>query len=435
MPARLPRSPHPARRSRLVSQSPDVTRHMSLMDFGAGFAAFPDVAGPRSALAGDPYPEGDVTRSLALLQPGWGGALGTWASDGCGREEYITGFGASSYADAGLPRLGGPHPKDEGRRRGGPAAHSATASGLGGDPPSFRPEHQPPALPADPLFRLEATTVWVRTTTPAHRVANAVLDAMRERAVIVSTKVRHGKFAVKAELLVDGLACCVKVRIYDTGHGDLELSATHRSATPPPRRLAVEAQRRGGDAVAFAGVFSAVSRRLAVHFGAAAAEAPRPTAEPPDLGAEGLGAIGGLARHGRGPRLEALAALARAGPPAAALIVELLEAAAEDADEAALLLAAVAARRLPGALLAAQGGLAALLGALRRAPPAARLDLSLAFAEAAEAAGAEAPALAAELQELALRCRGWELAARANLLRACHALEAPLATAGPCMYS
>lgn len=102
----------------------------------------------------------------------------------------------------------------------------------------------PPALPLDPDFRLECTTVIIENSSP-EQVGNGLLTLLMQRAEATITKVSRNKFSVKAYVHVDGLSCDVKVRVYSQEVG-----------------LAVEFQRRSGDVLALRGLFRLASEHL-----------------------------------------------------------------------------------------------------------------------------------------------------------------------------
>jgi len=102
----------------------------------------------------------------------------------------------------------------------------------------------PPALPVDPYFRLEGTTVIVENLSP-EQIGNGLLNLLRHEAAASITKMSRIKFTVKAFVHVDGLSCDVKVRVYRQQLG-----------------FAVEFQRRSGDTLAFQGLFRLASEHL-----------------------------------------------------------------------------------------------------------------------------------------------------------------------------
>jgi len=105
----------------------------------------------------------------------------------------------------------------------------------------------PPALPVDPDFRLECTTVIIEKFSP-EQIGNGLLRFLRQEAAASITKVSRIKFSVKAYVHVKGLSCDIKVRLYRQECG-----------------FAVEFQRRSGDALAFQSLFRLASGHLNVH--------------------------------------------------------------------------------------------------------------------------------------------------------------------------
>jgi len=245
-----------------------------------------------TALAGDPYPEGEVTRGVCLAHDVPDAPLpfgaGAWAGCGYGHEGLFTDLHCDldPYADAPLgPGSMAPLKRAGNSLKGdGPVGFGESLPGRAGSEP--RPEgftilDLPPQLPAEP-FRLEPTTIRVCSDEP-HSVGNFVLDFFCDRADVSSMKVKHHKYSFKAELL--GMSTC-KVRVYalDTG---AEIAGAAEGAAAPRPALAVEAQRRKGDPVAFQRLY----RDLAAHLrgaglvldGGAPSEPEAPP--PPELGA------------------------------------------------------------------------------------------------------------------------------------------------------
>jgi len=107
----------------------------------------------------------------------------------------------------------------------------------------------PPSLPQHPFFQLCLTAFFVRLASPAD-LGNALLSFLREELGAETVKVRGAKFTAKTEVHCDEGVCTVKLRVYDLGDG----------------RLAVEVQRRHGDAVAFASVFQRLKEYLDQRF-------------------------------------------------------------------------------------------------------------------------------------------------------------------------
>jgi hypothetical protein len=112
----------------------------------------------------------------------------------------------------------------------------------------------PPALPVDPDFRLEGTTVTVENSSP-EQIGNGLLSLLRQKAAASITKVSRIKFSVKAYVHLDGLSCDVKVRVYRLESG-----------------FAVEFQRRSGDALAFHRLYRLASDNLNFYSCAASPE-------------------------------------------------------------------------------------------------------------------------------------------------------------------
>lgn len=113
-----------------------------------------------------------------------------------------------------------------------------------GEQPQFFFGDVPPALPIDPAFRLEVTTVIIENSSP-EQLGNGLLNLLRQEAAASIAKVSRIKFSVKAYVHVEGLSCDVKVRVYRQEFG-----------------FAVEFQRRSGDALAFRSLFRLASEHL-----------------------------------------------------------------------------------------------------------------------------------------------------------------------------
>lgn len=105
----------------------------------------------------------------------------------------------------------------------------------------------PPALSEEVKTYLEATTLQLSNCLPA-TVGNDLLTFLRERVNAQVEKVNLKKFTIRAEVLVEGFACNVKVKIYQ-----------HEQTT------FVEFQRRSGDAVAFLKFYHKASGYLQGH--------------------------------------------------------------------------------------------------------------------------------------------------------------------------
>jgi hypothetical protein len=112
----------------------------------------------------------------------------------------------------------------------------------------------PPAMPVDPDFRCEGTTVIIENSSP-EQIGNGLLNLLRQEAAASITKVSRKKFSVKAYVHVDGFSCDVKIRVYRQDFG-----------------FAVEFQRRSGDALAFQRLFRLASERLNSYSHAASLE-------------------------------------------------------------------------------------------------------------------------------------------------------------------
>jgi len=209
--------------------------------------------------------------------------------DGCGQEQSFTGFGEDScagmhspFGDAGCV---GP-PMEHLMKFSAVAGPAGACSCEGARHSGFTREHEAPPLPLDPLFTLEITTVRV-CAVDAYLLGEMLVDFLHTAATVLSLKVKHIKYSIKADVLHDGQPCCVKLRVFAQ-----PASAAERStgvAGGPPTELAVEAQRRAGDAVAFMGLFRKLAEHLAVRCGPAAAEGDHQKGTPASAGPPGIG--------------------------------------------------------------------------------------------------------------------------------------------------
>lgn len=107
----------------------------------------------------------------------------------------------------------------------------------------------PPPVPTDPLFRFQATTLFLSAAKPFH-LGNQLLDFFSRGCDLVATvtKVNQKKFAIKVDVFWGNIMCSLKVRIYEDS---------------PRQSSAVEFQRRGGDAAAFLDTYEQASEYLA----------------------------------------------------------------------------------------------------------------------------------------------------------------------------
>eukprot|EP00973_Karenia_brevis_P072801 10110035-Karenia_brevis.AAC.3 len=98
----------------------------------------------------------------------------------------------------------------------------------------FQDGDVPPDLPTDCFFDLAATTGYVISNTP-HEIGDRMVKFLREAVDSTIVKVNRCKFAIKANVSVEGLTFTMKIRIYKL-----------RAAG-----FAVEFQRRSGDTIGF----------------------------------------------------------------------------------------------------------------------------------------------------------------------------------------
>jgi len=109
---------------------------------------------------------------------------------------------------------------------------------------SFLPQDTPPLLQQDGYFQISATTLVAVVDQP-YRLGNDLLSFLQTQAA-APVKVRRGKFTIKATLIYDVAHVVVKFRL----------------VTLPSGAVAVQVQRRAGDAFAFADILQQVSQYL-----------------------------------------------------------------------------------------------------------------------------------------------------------------------------
>jgi len=118
------------------------------------------------------------------------------------------------------------------------------------------------ALPVDPAFRLESSSIYFGEALTLEQLADATLEFLRTQPVEVM-KLKPSKASIKAQVFAEGLSCIFKVRIYSA------------------RGLVMEFQHRRGNTCAFASVFEAAVAFFAERCGAcAAADWARRSAPP-----------------------------------------------------------------------------------------------------------------------------------------------------------
>jgi len=278
----------------------------------------------------------------------------------------------------------------------------------------FQAQHVPPSPPSSEHFFFVPTTLFLKDCCP-QEIGNSLLEFFRSQVVASITKVTTAKYAVKAEVFVDGSSCMMKVRVYTQGD-----------------RYAVELQRRGGDAFILQSTYQLLSDHLGVrlgsHTGSISGVTPKsekplalPVPAEPDSAEEvaerslevlspllAMAAIAGL----QAEAASALAKMANGGRTAAAPLLE-------SPDQVALALTHLlasgqidvvypAARCLSGlAAFGEAGPLLAHEGLLKAAA-------SQAVAELAVAQGLVGTALARAVIDSVQCCAGWITSATAT---------------------
>jgi len=101
----------------------------------------------------------------------------------------------------------------------------------------FRDGAYPPDMPSDPLFTLGACTFDV--ASPVFAAGNYLLDFLDLGMTSSISKVNHRKFAIKAQVFLQGMACSLKIRAYRRTQ----------------KVCSIEFQRRGGDSLTFNSVY------------------------------------------------------------------------------------------------------------------------------------------------------------------------------------
>lgn len=189
------------------------------------------------ALFGDPYREAPVRRGVSLS----GGFQGHDTEGGKSYDASLHSGWYSCSSFGGAPLL------EE-------YAYYSPVSGEGfinelaasGDAleQEFASGDYPPDLPRHPFFQLAVTTLHVQAAPEdCFQLGNHLLSFLRIELSAAAVKVCRAKFTAKAEVLQQ---CTVKLRVYRVAN-DV---------------LAVELQRRSGDALAFAEVFGRLTQYL-----------------------------------------------------------------------------------------------------------------------------------------------------------------------------
>jgi len=107
----------------------------------------------------------------------------------------------------------------------------------------------PLQTPTDPFFTFEITTLFVLCDRPAS-LMNCLLEFLTTEVVASISKVNPIKFCIKADVFIDHVMCTLKARGYQQ----------------EPGKVALEIQRRSGDAIAFAGIYQRASKHLQNNF-------------------------------------------------------------------------------------------------------------------------------------------------------------------------
>lgn len=120
---------------------------------------------------------------------------------------------------------------------------------------TFGPGDVPPNQPSDEHFQFEATTVVLKAKHP-HVLGNAVLEFLETQVVSSIRKLRRSKYAVQADVFLDAVTFCAKIRIWTIA----------AKSTSDGEEYAVEFRRSSGDMFKFADVYRQLCSFLAAHF-------------------------------------------------------------------------------------------------------------------------------------------------------------------------
>lgn len=213
--------------------------------------------------SGDPYRElDDVTRGVSVAQPLGLDAFWPGQKESCmDRNLYFLTGNDYEYSSFEKGPLGVKTANSSAQPHG---------SSLAPDSEIFQAHHVPPSPPSSQHFFFVPTTLFLKNGCP-QEIGNSLLEFFRSQVVASITKVTTAKYAIKAEVFVDGSSCMMKVRMYT--HGD---------------EYAVELQRRGGDAFILQSTYQLLSDHLRTCLGSISRETPKsekPLAlpAPPDL--------------------------------------------------------------------------------------------------------------------------------------------------------
>jgi hypothetical protein len=185
--------------------------------------------------SGDPYCElfDDVTRGVSIAQPH--GLDAFWSAQKENSMDsnsfFLTGGDFEYSCMEKAPFFGEP-------------ISSSANYQLAPELEAFQVHHVPPAAPSSQNFFFVSTTAFLKECSP-QKIGSSLLDFFKSQVVASITKVTLEKYAIKAEVFVDGHSCMMKVRVYT--HGD---------------KYAVELQRRAGDAFILHSTFQLLSEYL-----------------------------------------------------------------------------------------------------------------------------------------------------------------------------
>jgi hypothetical protein len=128
----------------------------------------------------------------------------------------------------------------------------------------------PPAIPTDPYFKLEPTTLYVTSSAP-HTIGNVLLDFFEFEVPSTFQKVNRTKFSIKADVFDKFVMSTIKVKVF----------------AQEKTRFAIEFQYRKGDRMAFNNTYQKATNHVkgakGIELVGGAVERPAICLAPPQL--------------------------------------------------------------------------------------------------------------------------------------------------------